>query len=139
MFWSDFLRGQQTILGMPPLAYFQSRNQYAPKVTPTRCHCSCRNQAALREHFDVIGINAKAQRGQAAKLKNEKQRRTLHLPSSDSRDCELKRAHLDTDPRRCLAGVSRLTVLGAEKLPNRLKTELRPVLDTHSLQQSWWI
>jgi len=31
MFWFDFLRGQQTILGMPPLAYFQSRNQYAPK------------------------------------------------------------------------------------------------------------
>ena len=30
MFGSNDLRGQRTFLGMPPLAYFSGRNQYAP-------------------------------------------------------------------------------------------------------------
>jgi len=30
--WFDFLRGQRTILGMPPLAHFPGRNQCAPNI-----------------------------------------------------------------------------------------------------------
>ena len=29
-FWFDFLRGQRTVLGMPPPAHLSGRNQYAP-------------------------------------------------------------------------------------------------------------
>src|SRR6185369_5628204 len=48
MFWFDFLRGQRTILGMPPLAHLHGRNQYAPCGTPRlslRCHQGSRDAA----------------------------------------------------------------------------------------------